>query len=108
MQAIRIIEARDRIARAAYAAMRRVEEDAVVWRSLERKHDRGDAHDRTGRGKRGGRRSEPGMLAVLSAQRADARQLAQDAQARGWSDEGDRHRALVERLDAIIAKANAA
>jgi integrase len=53
-------------------------------------------------------RSEPGMLAVLSAQRADARQLAEDAQARGWNDEADRHLALVERLDAIIAKTNAA
>jgi hypothetical protein len=48
------------------------------------------------------------MLAVLSAQRADTRQLAQDAERRGWNDEADRHLALVERLDAIIAKTNAA
>jgi hypothetical protein len=53
-------------------------------------------------------RSEPGRRAVLAAQRADARQLAEDAQARGWNDEADRHLALVERLDAIIAKTNAA
>jgi Phage integrase family len=53
-------------------------------------------------------RSEPGMLAVLSAQRADARQLAQDAHTRGWNDEADRHLALVERLDAILAQTNAA
>jgi hypothetical protein len=53
-------------------------------------------------------RSEPGMLAVLSAQRADASQLAQDAAQRGWNDEAERHLALVERLDAVIAKTNAA
>jgi hypothetical protein len=48
------------------------------------------------------------MLAGLSAQRADAHQLAQDAQARGWNDEADRHLAPVERFEAIIAKTNAA
>jgi hypothetical protein len=32
MQARRIIEARDCIAQAAYAAMRRVEADAATWR----------------------------------------------------------------------------
>ena len=53
-------------------------------------------------------RTEPGMLAVLSAQRADASQLAQDAAQRGWNDEAERHLALVERLDAVIAKTNAA
>jgi hypothetical protein len=53
-------------------------------------------------------RSEPAMLAVLSAQRADAQQLAQDAQRRGWTDEATRHTALVDRLDAIIARSTAA
>jgi hypothetical protein len=48
------------------------------------------------------------MLAVLSAQRADACQLAEDAERRGWNDEADRRLALVERLDAIIAKTNTA
>jgi hypothetical protein len=48
------------------------------------------------------------MLAVLSAQRADAQQLAQDAQRRGWTDEATRHTALVDRLDAIIARSTAA
>jgi hypothetical protein len=32
-------------------------------------------------------RSEPGMLGVLSAQRVDAQQLADDAQRRGWTNE---------------------
>ncbi|MGH2886670.1 MAG: hypothetical protein ACRDPA_28935 [Solirubrobacteraceae bacterium] len=47
------------------------------------------------------------MLAVLSAQRADAHQLAEDATRRGWTDEGTRHTALVDRLDAIIARSTA-
>ncbi|AWZ22787.1 MULTISPECIES: tyrosine-type recombinase/integrase [Rhodococcus] len=41
-------------------------------------------------------------LAVLSAQRVDARELAEDAQKRGWIEEAERHRALVSRLDALI------
>lgn len=53
-------------------------------------------------------RSEPAMLAVLSAQRVDAQQLAEDAQDRGWTDEATRHAALVDRLDAIIARSTAA
>jgi integrase len=53
-------------------------------------------------------RSEPAMLAVLSAQRADAHQLAHDAQQRGWNDEVTRHLKLVERLDALIANREAA
>jgi Phage integrase family len=53
-------------------------------------------------------RSDPAMLAVLSAQRADARQLAQDAERRGWTDEADRHLALIDRLDALIANGGAA
>jgi hypothetical protein len=48
------------------------------------------------------------MLAVLSAQRADAQELAQDAERRGWTDEATRHADLVDRLDALIAKTNAA
>ena len=53
-------------------------------------------------------RSEPAMLAVLSAQRVDAKALAEDAERRGWNDEARRHAALVERLDTIIADTNAA
>jgi hypothetical protein len=51
-------------------------------------------------------RSEPAMLAVLSAQRVDAQALAEDAQRRGWNDEANRHAALVDRLDSIIARAS--
>ena len=53
-------------------------------------------------------RSEPAMLAVLSAQRVDAKALAEDAERRGWNDEARRHAALVERLDTIIADTDAA
>jgi len=53
-------------------------------------------------------RSEPAMLAVLSAQRVDAQTLAADARNRGWDDEASRHTALVDRLDTLIAKTNAA
>lgn len=53
-------------------------------------------------------RSEPAMLGVLSAQRIDAQALADDAQRRGWNDEATRHAALVDRLDTLIAKTNAA
>jgi integrase len=53
-------------------------------------------------------RSEPAMLAVLSAQRVDAQALADDAERRGWNDEAKRHVALVDRLDAIITNTNAA
>ena len=48
-------------------------------------------------------RSEPAMLAVLSAQRVDAQALAEDAQRRGWNDEARRHTLLIDRLDSIIA-----
>jgi integrase len=51
-------------------------------------------------------RSEPAMLAVLSAQRIDAQALAEDAERRGWNDEAKRHAALVDRLDSIIARAS--
>lgn len=52
-------------------------------------------------------RSEPAMLAVLSAQRVDAQALADDAERRGWNDEARRHTLLIDRLDAIIAKTKA-
>ncbi len=42
-----------------------------------------------------------------AAQRVDARALAADAGARGWSTGADRHRRLAERLDALIAQAQA-
>jgi len=48
-------------------------------------------------------RTGPGFLAVLSTQRVDAQALAADAEARGWADEAERHRRLVERLDQLIA-----
>jgi integrase len=50
-------------------------------------------------------RADPSHLAVLSAQRVDARALAADAAARGWGSEADRHRRLAERLDALIDQA---
>ena len=53
-------------------------------------------------------RSEPAMLAVLSAQRTDAKALAEDAERRGWNDEARRHAALINRLDTIIANTHAA
>ena len=52
-------------------------------------------------------RSDASHLAVLSAQRIDAQALASDAAARGWDSEADRHRRLAERLDALIAQAQA-
>ena len=53
-------------------------------------------------------RSERALLAVLSAQRADAEALAADAERRGWLEETKRHRALVQRLDALMANTGAA
>jgi integrase len=47
-------------------------------------------------------RTDAGYLPVLAAQRADAESLARDAEARGWGSEADRHRRLIERLDAHI------
>ncbi len=38
---------------------------------------------------------------MLTAQRADA-ETARDAEARGWDSEVERHRRLIERLDAHI------
>ena len=48
-------------------------------------------------------RTDAASQAVLSAQRVDAAALAADATARGWSDEAERHRRLVTRLDTLIA-----
>ena len=42
-------------------------------------------------------------VAVLSAQRVDTRALLADARTRGWIDEADRHRRLLDRLDTLIA-----
>jgi site-specific recombinase XerD len=52
-------------------------------------------------------RSEASFLPVLQLQRADAEALAADAAARGWGAEAARHRRLIERLDMLIAQANA-
>jgi integrase len=43
-------------------------------------------------------------VAVLAAQRVDAEALVTDADAREWSDEADRHRRLISRLDTLIAE----
>ena len=50
-------------------------------------------------------RTDTGFLAVLATQRADADKLAADAHARGWDNEADRHRRLVERLDLLMNQA---
>ena len=47
-------------------------------------------------------RTEPALLHVLAAQRADAHALAADAETRGWVDDAARHQQLIERLDALI------
>ena len=52
-------------------------------------------------------RSEASFLPVLRLQRVDAEELAADAEARGWGEEAARHRRLIERIDALISKANA-
>jgi len=52
-------------------------------------------------------RSGASFLPVLQLQRADAEALAADAAARGWGAEAARHRRLIERLDLLIAQANA-
>ena len=53
-------------------------------------------------------RTDAASISVLSAQRVDAAALAADAESRGWVDEADRHRRLVERLDALLAEASVA
>jgi integrase len=50
-------------------------------------------------------RTDTSYLPVLAAQRADTETLAKDAEKRGWISEADRHRKLIERLDAAIAQA---
>jgi integrase len=50
-------------------------------------------------------RTDTGYLPVLAAQRADTETLARDAEARGWAGEAERHRRLIERLDAHISQA---
>jgi hypothetical protein len=52
-------------------------------------------------------RSDATFLAVIGAQRADAEGLAADAEARGWGEEAARHRRLIERLDLLMARAQA-
>ena len=52
-------------------------------------------------------RTDVGYLPVLAAQCADTEALARDAEARGWISEADRHRRLIERLDAHIRHAHA-
>jgi hypothetical protein len=52
-------------------------------------------------------RTEASFLPILLLQRVDAEALAADAVERGWGDEVARHRRLIERVDAVIAKADA-
>lgn len=49
-------------------------------------------------------RTETTNLGVLATQRVDTQALAADAERRGWIDEADRHRRLLERLDTLIAQ----
>ena len=46
-----------------------------------------------------------GLCPETLVPRADTETLARDAEARGWGSEVERHRRLIERLDAHIAKA---
>ena len=52
-------------------------------------------------------RTDAASIAVLAAQRVDTEALLTDAQDRGWIDEADRHRRLLDRLDTLIAQAEA-
>ncbi len=52
-------------------------------------------------------RSDKGFLPVLQLQRVDAEALLADAEERGRGQEAARHRRLIERIDALIAKAHA-
>ena len=52
-------------------------------------------------------RTDAASVSVLAAQRVDAEALAQDAEARGWIEEADRHRRLIARLDALLGEAEA-
>ena len=53
-------------------------------------------------------RTDATFLPTLLTQRADARSLMDDAQARGWGDEAIRHRRLIDRLDRLISGAHSA
>lgn len=53
-------------------------------------------------------RTDATFLPTLLTQRADARSLMDDAQARGWGEEADRHRRLLDRLDRLISGAHPA
>lgn len=53
-------------------------------------------------------RTDATFLPTLLTQRADAASLAADADTRGWGDEAARHRRLIERLDAVIGRADTA
>jgi hypothetical protein len=52
-------------------------------------------------------RTEASFLPILATQRTDAEALAADAEQRGWAEEAARHRALVQRLDLLISRAQA-
>jgi hypothetical protein len=52
-------------------------------------------------------RTDAASISVLAAQRVDAEALAEDAEARGWITEADRHRRLIARLDALLGEAAA-
>ena len=52
-------------------------------------------------------RTDAASVSVLAAQRVDAKALAEDAEARGWIDEAERHRRLISRLDALLAEGQA-
>lgn len=51
-------------------------------------------------------RADAASVTVLAAQRLDTQALAEDAQARGWIQETERHQQLLERLDNLIAQAS--
>jgi len=50
-------------------------------------------------------RTDTAYLPVLAAQKADAEQLAADAETRGWISAADRHHSLIARLDHLITQA---
>ncbi len=52
-------------------------------------------------------RTDTASVSVLAAQRVDTEALLVDAQTRGWTDEADRHRRLLDRLDTLIAHTEA-
>lgn len=48
--------------------------------------------------------TDASSLPILAAQRVDAAALAEDAEARGWVTEAERHRNLITRLDTMISQ----